>query len=491
MKVNIKIILLLFLATLSVSAQQRLEKASQTITANKNVTITLNTSHTNIEVDTWNKDYVEVEAYIESKKLTKEALQAFLADWDLDISGSGNAIRITSKGSRGNWSSAMNLDILDNESLEALSNINFDMDLNLKPLLEGLSGLESLKDLPEALKVLRIPESPDGNYNMDFDFDAYQKEGESYLDAWSKKYRTEYGEEYEQEMRDWAKSIKQSDLNKFEKRMEAWGVKFGSEFEEAFENGFGKDFEKSMEKWGEAFGKSFEKEIAPALEKWGEEFGKAFEAKMEDAFGEGDSKGKQAKKKPQDLIKTLRIKMPKKAQLKLNVRHGELKMAAVMHNVKADLAHGKLTAQTIDGSHTSINVSYSDLAIVHWNAGELKLKYVDQALVGTANELLLNAVSSNIAIANLKGNTVIDGSFGELTINNILPSFNNLNIVLENSDARLKLPKTLDYKLYFKGNRSTFNNETLSNKTITNDPNSNSANNTIVINAKFSSVITQ
>ncbi|WAC03514.1 hypothetical protein N7U66_08555 [Lacinutrix neustonica] len=136
-------------------------------------------------------------------------------------------------------------------------------------------------------------------------------------------------------------------------------------------------------------------------------------------------------------------------------------------------------------------MSYSDVAVAQWNAGALKLKYVDQAFVANVHELILNAVSSNVAIDNLKGNTVIDGSFGALTINNILPTFNNLNIVLENSDARLKLPKTVDYKLFYKGNRSTFNNETISNKTINNLPNVTSTNNTIVINAKFSTVITQ
>ncbi|WAC03515.1 hypothetical protein N7U66_08560 [Lacinutrix neustonica] len=332
MKTNIKLLLLFLLATLGVSAQQKLNKATQSIKANQGVTIDLNASHTNIEVDTWNKDYVEVEAYIESKKLTQDELKAFLGDWDLDISGSGDYIRIESKGSRGHWSSDMTIDILDSESLEALSNINFDMDLNLKPLLEGLSGLESLKNLPKHLRFYVFRNLRDGNYNMDFDFDKYQKEGEQYLDAWSKKYRTEYGEEYEQEMRDWAKSIKQSDLDQFEKEMEAWGVKFGQEFE----NGFGKDFEKRMEKWGEAFGEKFEKEFAPAMEKWGEEFGKAFEEKMEAAFGESDAKGKKGKKKAQDLIKTIKIKMPKKAKLQLNVRHGELKMAAIIHNVQAN-----------------------------------------------------------------------------------------------------------------------------------------------------------
>ncbi|MEJ6791904.1 MAG: hypothetical protein QNK89_03985 [Lacinutrix sp.] len=55
---------------------------------------------------------------------------------------------------------------------------------------------------------------------------------------------------------------------------------------------------------------------------------------MEEAFGDENSKNKKVIK-DKDLIKTIKIKMPKKAKLKLNVRHGELKMASVMQNIKA------------------------------------------------------------------------------------------------------------------------------------------------------------
>lgn len=490
MKTNIKLTVLLLLTVFSIQAQERLNKAVQSVKVNNDVTVELNTSYTNIEVETWNKDYVEVEAYIESRKLTKEELKVFLKKWNVELNGSGNHVSIESKGSSGLWDNDMNLELFENESIEALSNIDLNMNLNLEPLLEGLKGLESLKDLPEALKVLRIPESPDGNYNMDFDFDKYQKEGEKYLDSWSKKYRKDYGEDYENEMREWAKSIKKSDLDKFENQMEKWGENFGEEFGKAFEEGFGKDFEKKMEKWGEDFGKAFEKKFEPAMEKWGEEFGQAFENKMNKAFGVDNSNSNKVIK-DQDLLKTIKIKMPKKAKLKLNVRHGELKMASVLKNVKADISHGSLLAQTIDGSSTSINVAYSSVFIKEWKSGELNLKYVDDAMIQHVDQLMLNSVSSTISLDYIKGNTIIDGSFGELIIHNILPTFNNLNIVLENSDAKLKLPKDVDYKLFFKGNRSQFNNKTVSTKKIDNLINTSSSNNTIVINAKYSNVIAE
>ncbi|WP_282069527.1 hypothetical protein [Olleya namhaensis] len=496
---------ILLLVTLSVTAQQKMSKIDQSVRADRDVTVDLNTSHTNIIVETWNKDYIEVEAFIESKKLSKEDLQKALDNWEVSLTGDSDYVKITSKGSKGIWSDDMSLTILDEESIQALANLPEKLEINLGPLLQKLEQLDVLGELPEKLKSLRIPKSPDGNYNVDFDYDRYKNEGESYLDTWSKKYRKDYGEAYEQEMRTWAKSINQEDIDRFEKEMEAWGENFGKQIESLFDD----DFEKSMEAWGENFGKKFEEEIAPKLEAWGARFekevapkleawGKRFEAeferKMEAQFEDDGKKGNDKSNKlfkdiDYNTTKTIIIKMPKKAKLKLNVRHGELKLANALENAKGDVSHGSFIANHINGGNTSINVSYAKVAIKDWMSGQLKLNYVDDAIIANANNLILNAVSSDIEVNNLSGNSVINGSFGDLLINTIASDFNNLNIVLENSEAKLKLPNT-DYNLYFNGNRSKFNNVSASNKTIKNYPNDNSnTSKTIIINAKFSNVI--
>ena len=73
--------------------------------------------------------------------------------------------------------------------------------------------------------------------------------------------------------------------------------------------------------------------------------------------------------------------MPKKAKLKLNVRHGELKVGSVLHNAQGKMSHSSLLAQSIDGSNTSINMAYSDVIVNDWKNGTLSLKYVDDALL--------------------------------------------------------------------------------------------------------------
>ncbi len=521
---NIKLALLLLFATLSISAQQRLDKVSQSIKANKDVTIDLNTSHTNIELETWNKDYIEVEAYIESDKLSKEELQKLLDAWLVSIEGASNLVTITSDAKTGQWN---NMALFDDENFSALRNLELRManlpempELPEMPVMPEMLMNINIPELPKMPEMPELPELPDGMADANFSYEQYKKDGEKYLEKWSKEYDSKYSKDYKEKMKAWVKKLDEVDFEAYEKKMEAWGEKFGKEWEEKY----GKDFEKKMEAWGEEFGKKFGEEFGAKMEAWGkqfeESFGEDFENQMklaEDqarkaereyaknerqyANDERQARLKEREKALNDRLfdsklnlkakKTIKIKMPKKAKLKLNVRHGELKMASVITNLKGKISHSNIILNSIDGVETSINASYSSVNINQWNAGELKLNYIENATIKNANNLVLNAVSSNIKIDNLSGNTLIDGSFGDLSIKNIAENFNNLNIVLENSEALLNLPKT-DFNLFFKGNRSKFNDEVISNKTIKNYPNNNSSTNkTIVINAKFSNVITQ
>ena len=184
--------------------------------------------------------------------------------------------------------------------------------------------------------------------------------------------------------------------------------------------------------------------------------------------------------------------MPKDAKLKLNVRHGELKFSSVINNLKGDISYAVLVADHIGGSKTSINVSYSPVLINFWDLGELKLNFVDKAQIKTVNRLVLSSNSSNIGIDTITGNAVIDGSFGDLSIGNIADTFSNLNIILENSDALIKLPK-IDYNLQYKGNRSrlTHPKKKLTETVTTFSTGNLSSPKTIVVNAKYSTVVMQ
>ncbi|PWK18653.1 hypothetical protein [Xanthomarina spongicola] len=472
------IIGIFFLMVMSVSAQQKLDKISQSIKVTDQVTLDLNTNHTNIEIDTWNKDIIEIEAYVESSSLSKEELKEYLEAWKIQVEGSNDFVSITSGTDNLPWT--LNNTLFDEQSIVALQDLEFEL-ANM-PIVENLLESLNLADMPKMPKMPKLPELPEGMINSDFDYEKFQEEGDAYMEKWSKEYSEKYGDEYAKRMEDWAKQLESSqEMKDFEKKMEAWGEKFGEEF--------GEKFGKDMEAWGEQFGKS--------MELWGEEFGKQMEeqAKLfEENQDEYEELHESLFNSPSDLRnlkvkKTIKIKMPKGAKLKVNVRYGELKMVSVINNLKAELSHTSLLANSIDGSQTSINASYSPVTISNWIMGELKLNYVEKAHISTVNRLVLSANSSNINIGTLQGNAIIDGSFGDLIISNISDTFNNLNIVLENSKARVTLPKA-DYNLQYKGKYSKLKHPKKSSDEVNSSFSTGNltSNKTIVVNAKYSQV---
>lgn len=526
-------ILTLCLITTIGFAQKKQSKTSQAIKVNKDVVVDLNTNYVEIEIETWNKDVVEVEAYVESTKLSDEELKKSLKAWNLNIDASMDNVIISSEGGR------RPVLFAEGSYDDILKDLEFNLaDLPEMPALKNLPEMLSLAEMPELPEMPEfpeLPELPEGVNTIKFDYDKYQNDGEKYLAEWSKKYEKEGGKELQKRMEEWAKKFADSG---YEEKMAKWGEEYGKRFEgkwakdmEKWGEKFGKRFEKDMEKWGEEFGEKFGKD----MEKWGEEFGERFEkqmeqdakrkeqyrAKREQELAERQQDRKEALLERNEVRKqallerraelesrrdemrnrresvfargyssggnsqvkrVIKIKMPKKAKLMLNVRHGELKIASLIHNAKGNLSHTTLLAQDIDGSDTSINASYSKVLVNDWKNGTLSLKYVKDALLKNVQGLTLNSNSSNINIDYLSGNNIIDGSFGELAIHNILETFSNLNIVLENSDAWVKLPK-VDYSLMFRGERSKFNNEITKTKTV----NGNSGK-SIVINAKYSNV---
>lgn len=496
---KIKIIALCLLTTLSY-AQQKLTKTSQSIKVNKDVIIDLNMSHVEIEIDTWNRDIVEVEAYIESKKLNKEELEKALKVWNLKVDGSNNKVTIFSDGGRTARIYG------EGDYTELLRDLEFELaEIPEIPEMPPMPNMAKMPKMPEMPQMPALPELPKGVNTITFDHDKYEKEGEAYLKEWSKKYEKQGGKELQKRMEDWAKRFSESG---YQKKMEKWGEEYGKRFE-------GK-WAKDMEKWGEEFGEQFGEDWAKKMEAWGERFGKQMEQRAEAMEKRSEMMAKRTEqrekhseqraehmRKRQESLnnrlhergdnnavkKVIKIKIPKKAKLKTNIRHGELKITSVIYDMTGEISHSFLVAEHIDGSNTSINVSYSPVVINTWDIGTLSLNFVDRAQIKSAKNLVLNSKSSNVSVESLSDTAIIDGSFGDLTISNFVDSFKNLNLVLENSDALINLPKNLDYSMYFKGNRSKYNNKPTNQKTIRNYPEGQSSNRTISVNAKFSNLI--
>lgn len=487
--IKIKLVALCFLISGGILAQQKLTKVSQSIKVDKGVVVDLNTSYSNIIIDTWNKGTIEIEAYIEGEKLSKEELEDALKHWDVDIDASSNAVSISTSGGHSSslWAHSNSHDCEgcdhDRHSVGAMLN-------ELKFELADMPDMHFDFDFPEMPEMPELPELPEGVNAIKFDYEAYQKDGETYLEEWSQKFESKYGKDYA-------------------KKMEAWGEKFGEEW--------GEKYAEEMEAWGERFAKNMEgqtehieaqaermveqkvriveqKERAEAMKERAKSRAKEHKAHVKERAvlikdREREVESLFHNRSNPNVEKTIKIKMPKGAKLKVNVKHGEIQFAANVDNLEADLQYTKFTAESINGSLTSINASYSPIYVTNWNLGELNLNYVKDVELENVKHLVLNSVSSNVDIENLFGSAIIDGNIGDVKIFNIDDNFISLNMILQNNDVFIALPN-VDCNVQYKGTRSHLKHP---NKTdgehVTNFSTGNLASGkNIVINAKYSHV---
>ena len=189
--------------------------------------------------------------------------------------------------------------------------------------------------------------------------------------------------------------------------------------------------------------------------------------------------------------------MPKSATIKMNVRHGEVKLAENTRNIKANLNYSSLLASTIDGEDTYVTASYSPVSVSQWNLGQLKADYSDDVHLKTVKDLKLSSVSSNIEIGELLKTAFMQNDFGNITINKIASDFSTLDVSLRNGELECDLPKT-SYSVYVKGTSSKLTtplnmklNKTKNQNTIVNKGNvgSKNSNKSITIASKYSEVV--
>ena len=479
------LVTVLFLFCISVVTAQSTYKESFTV--KNDAVVEVNTSHTNVIFETWNKDKVEVEAFVEGENLSEAEKQEIFDNWKFDVLGNSKKVVITSnEGSLwGGFETMGSFDSFDN-----LGNL---VNMSSLEALKGLEGLSELGDLftndfninvPEIPEIEAMPMWPFSSHNPNvkwgesnktfnynnygdytFDRSAYLENKKAYVAKMNKKYGSnatvKQTDKWLDELEDWSDEL--------EKSMEAWGENFGK----SFEVNFGPDFEKRMEKWGEEFGENFGKR----MEVWGEKFGKDMEKwgaqfekdaekwaeqfegnySKEEVIDENGNKttiirtdGNKGlfNKNTKKAKKTIIIRMPKNTKTDINVRHGEIKMADVT-NVKATLNYAALTANSIDGVKTLINASYAPIEINYWGDGVLAVQYVDTCKLNAVDNIKLNANSSNIIINELKNEAYIKGFIGSLFINKISSKFTKLDVVLDDTNAQFELPST-DYTFYFR-----------------------------------------
>lgn len=427
------------------NAQKRTETYNETFVVTDNTVLELNTSHADIEFETWDKDQIGIEAVVTLEGATEEEAQHYFKKDPITIMGNSKRIEIRTN-SGNSWSFAP----------------SFSMSMDIPEIEPFIVDIPEIPEFPEFAELPEFPPLPVVPFH-DFDYEAYKEDGEKYLKKWQKEFGKYFDEEYRERMEAWgkrmeARSAEREKRNKERLEERERGREERLQAREAARTERMERMEEAREKRAEAR----EKRMAALEARKVERF--IYHDSVY-PFIAGDSLGRlpntfyfhsDGEHKNYKVKKTIKIKMPKNTKIKMNVRHGEVKLAENTKNINATLSHAYLWASTIDGDQTDIKVSYSPVSVQKWNYGQLQTDYSENVDLREVLNLRLSATSSDVSIDHLLKSAFIKSDLGPLHINTVSENFEELDVTLQNAELICNLPPTA-YAIYINGTNSKVN----------------------------------
>ncbi|WP_127844664.1 hypothetical protein [Psychroflexus aestuariivivens] len=254
--------------------------------------------------------------------------------------------------------------------------------------------------------------------DFDFDYEAFKEDGKAYIEKFKK----------------------QLDSSDFRNKIQIWS--------EAYRDSLGMHRD-SLQKYRlelrehretiRGYAKQMKEEMAPLIEKLEERI--KTEVLQHPNFN--------------NVERIIEIKIPKSAKLEVDIKHSEMDISSV-YEIDANLNYSGLQISSLSGNHNMINARYSKIDIENAESLNLSLAYSKNAKLGKVKRLVLNSKTSNLNILEIEDQAIIDGSFGNLTIDKVNPDFNLIDINLKNSNAKLKLPE-VNYNFYMNSKSSKLN----------------------------------
>jgi hypothetical protein len=411
---------LLFAGAILVSSAcmgQETRTYQERFNVNPDVVVEVNTSHADVEFETWNKNEVVVEATIELEGASAEEAAAYFGKGGIEILGNSSKVEVRTQAERWEFHFSEDMDFNFEDFDVVVPEIP-----DVAPLVE-----EIMEQIPEIASMPPMPPMPPMP-KKGFDYEAYKKDGEKYMKEWQKEFEKEFDEEYQKEFEAWGREMEER-AREMEARMEE---------NEALREEMREVRERQREEMREVREQQRE-EMTRQREEMREQMEEAREeARKSRVFymrGEGGSRNFTIKK-------TIKVKMPKGARVKLNVRHGEVKLADNALNTKATLSYARLLATNIDGKSTNIQARYSPVAVKRWNYGRLQADYSEGIQLDVVGELDLDANSSIVRIDRLLRQATINSRMGSLQIGSVAEDFSDVAVLVEYGELSCNLPRS-------------------------------------------------
>lgn len=306
------LIWLILLSSAVVFGQKQTKKINNSFSVNKDVLIEINTRHTDVTVETWNKNMVSIKGVWEIEGMTKEKATKYVKAWNFEALGNKNKVVITSKSSANHLNPHSNIfdDIdFDLESIThtgQMFNGNYYSELPPMPPMSPLSIMSPMPPM-EPLPPFPVP-IVDPLTELKFDYKAYKKDKESYMKDFEKRQKV-WKKEFEEKFK--------PQMEAYKKKMEEWQKQMAPQM---------KVYEKKMKLW--------EKQMAPQMrvyERKMEVQAKRIEKKMKQIEKEMEVKYAKKIKEKRSLFsenynikKSFLIKVPSSATLKVDIRYGKI-----------------------------------------------------------------------------------------------------------------------------------------------------------------------
>lgn len=446
MKTNTyNIITFLLLFTVTVDAQTFDKKIEERFKVNSEVTIVIDAIYTDVEIETWSKNEVFVEAIMEVSGVGENEANKILKNWEFEALGNKNTVKIKSTSDNINSNFNNNLTFPEVKIPE----INFYM-----PNVE----------------FPKMPEFPE----MIFDYEAYKKDT-----LYLKKYKMQISEHVEKfNKSDWKKQLdSMRNSPSFMAKMEEFkiaGQKMANKLKEsnwykeieARQNS--EEFKRSMEEVRE----STEEATLKTLENRDEilkqvkllkEANKVKIAELKRLKDEGKldslenyfSKSNSLKNYSETtyfnlnkahnskvkIKKLLKIKVPKNAILNLNVRHGKVTIPEFNNKMSVNMEYGNFLGGTITGAENNLTFKNTSVAISTLNASTISLKNVKNVALGNVENVYFLSNLSDVVIDKIGADVSLNQKFGTLKVNSIISGFKNLSLNFEYAKATIPFNK--------------------------------------------------
>ncbi|MCG7501609.1 hypothetical protein MHM83_06975 [Tenacibaculum sp. Mcav3-52] len=428
-----KISVFLLLVTGVVSAQKYDKKFSENFKTSKDVVVNINASNADVDVTTWNKNEVSVEAVVEVEGLDKKEAQKYLDNWKFEALGNKSKVQINAN--RNSFRIGRDNIVFFNSSDNNYPRV-FEYDTESEVVVIPEIPEVSIPEMPEMPEMPEI-EIPEINFEklfQDVDFDVEEmfeneelvrfkwKDGKHNVNITSKEEWEEFKKT--EAYKEYLKNNKNSKTKMF----------FSKNHQVLNEKKLRDELKRVKSELKKIDREKIQKQLAKVkveMHKVREEMKKNH---RNYSFSSGSNNlminGKKVK-----ITKKITIKVPKSATFDLNTRHCKVKLPKTKASGK--VSYGTFKADALDGG--KLNISFSPVNINSLNACTLFLNNVTDAQLASVTNTTVNSNSSGLVVNNVYSNVEVNNKFGNLTITKVHPSHDNLKVLLSYSDAGVDL----------------------------------------------------